>query len=183
MGVLVTKKGKKKESSAPVLDILEATVKVNAAEYLAAGDVVTKNDGSTFTVEKPHISCELEVVDTGPSAKQHIGTTWYEKFYYPETEKGSGEYENRPGTKIGNLTTARYGEGFWEDGDAVLKAGDLEGFTFVCRLKPKTEFGGTKVTGTCVDHDTIEALPGQEEELSDEEEADMEAALGKSKKG
>ena len=53
---------------------------------------------------------------------------------------------------------------------------DLEGFTFVCRLKPKTEFGGTKVTGTCVDHDTIEALPGQEEELSDEEEADMETA-------
>src|ERR687898_3236708 len=108
MGVLVTKKGKKKESSAPVLDILEATVKVNAAEYLATGDVVTKNDGSTFTVEKPHISCELEVVDTGPSAKQHIGTIWYEKFYYPETEKGSGEYENRPGTKIGGLSEARY---------------------------------------------------------------------------
>jgi len=43
MGVLVTKKGKKKESNAPVLDILEATVKANAAEYLAAGDVVTKN--------------------------------------------------------------------------------------------------------------------------------------------
>jgi hypothetical protein len=132
MGVLVTKKGKKKESSAPVLDILEATVKVNAAEYLAAGDVVTKNDGSTFTVEKPHISCELEVVDTGPSAKQHIGTTWYERFYYPETEKGSGEYENRPGTKIGGLSEARYGVGFW-------------------------------ITGTRVDHDTIRALPGQDD--------------------
>ena len=161
MGVLVTKKGKKKESSAPVLDILEATVKVNAAEYLAAGDVVTKNDGSTFTVEKPHISCELEVVDTGPSAKQHIGTTWYEKFYYPETEKGSGEYENRPGTKIGGLSEARYGVGFWES-DQVLKAQDLPGFTFVARLKPKTEFGGSKITGTRVDHDTIRALPGQD---------------------
>ncbi len=112
MGVLVTKKGKKKESSAPVLDILEATIKILSAEYLAAGDVVTKNDGSTFTVEKPHISCELEVIDTGPSAKQHVGTTWYEKFYYPETEKGSGEYENRPGTKIGGLSEARYGGGF-----------------------------------------------------------------------
>ena len=32
MGVLITKKGKKKESSAPVLDILEATLKFNAAE-------------------------------------------------------------------------------------------------------------------------------------------------------
>ena len=39
MGVLVTKKGKKKESSAPVLDILEATVKILSAENLAAGDV------------------------------------------------------------------------------------------------------------------------------------------------
>src|SRR5918992_2376931 len=162
MGVLVTKKGKKKESSAPVLDILEATIKILSAEYLAAGDVVTKNDGSTFTVEKPHISCELEVVDTGPSAKQHIGTTWYERFYYPETEKGSGEYENRPGTKIGNLTTARYGEGFWEDDKAVLKAEDLDGFTFVARLKPKTKFGSTEIIGTCVDHETIEPLPGQD---------------------
>jgi hypothetical protein len=81
MGELITTKGKKKESSAPVLDILEATIKTLTAEYRAPGDVVTKNDGSTFTVEKPHISCELEVVDTGPSAKQHIGTTWYEKFY------------------------------------------------------------------------------------------------------
>src|ERR671913_261506 len=144
MGVLVTRKGKKKESSAPVLDILEATVKVNAAEYLAAGDVVTKNDGSTFTVEKPHIR-----------------TTWYEKFYYPETEKGSGEYENRPGTKIGGLSEARYSVGFWDD-DIVLKAEDLPGFTFVARLKPKTEFGGSKITGTRVDHDTIRALPGQD---------------------
>ena len=165
MGNLITKKGKKKESTAPVLNILEAVVKINDPVFRAVGDVITKYDGSTFTVEKPHISCEMEVVNTGPN------------------KKGAGEYENRPGTKIGNLTTARYGEGFWEDGDAVLKAGDLEGFTFVCRLKPKTEFGGTKVTGTCVDHDTIEALPGQEEELSDEEEADMEAALGKLKKG
>jgi hypothetical protein len=183
MGNLITKKGKKKESTGTVLNILEAVVKINDPVFRAVGDVITKNDGSTFTVEKPHISCEMEVVDTGPNKKSDIGTTWYERFYYPETEEGSGEYENRPGTKIGNLTTVRYGEGFWEDGDAVLKAGDLEGFTFVCRLKPKTEFGGTKVTGTCVDHDTIEALPGQEKELSDEEEADMEAALGKLKKG
>jgi hypothetical protein len=161
MGQLVTKKGKKKESSAPVLDILEATVKILSAEYRAVGDVVTKNDGSTFTVEKPHISCELDVLDTGPSAKQHIGTAWYEKFYYPETEKGSGEYENRPGTKIGGLSEARYGVGFWES-NQVLKAEDLPGFTFVARLKPKTEFGGSKVTGTRVDHDTIRALPRQD---------------------
>ena len=72
-------------------------------------------------------SCEMEVVDTGPNKKGDIGTTWYERFYYPETEKGSGEYENRPGTKIGNLTTARYGEGLQEDGDAVLKAGISRG--------------------------------------------------------
>src|SRR5215204_4957248 len=104
MGVLVTKKGKKKESSAPVLDILEATIKILSAEYLAAGDVVTK---------------------------------------------------------IGGLSEARYGVGFWDD-DMVLKAEDLPGFTFVARLKPKTEFGGSKVTGTRVDHDTIRALPGQD---------------------
>jgi hypothetical protein len=188
MGVLVARKGKKKESSAPVLNILEATVKVLSAEYLAAGDVVTKKDGSTFTVEKPHISCELEVVDTGPAKKGDIGTTWYEKFYYPETEKGSGEYENRPGTKIGGLSEARYGPDFWES-DQVLKAEDLEGFMFVARLKPKTEFGGTKITGTRVDHDTIQALPSRDDgseasrikeaisDLSDKDVAEMHAAL------
>jgi len=188
MGVLVTKKGKKKETSAPVLNILEATIKVLSAEYLAAGDTVTKKDGSTFTVEKPHISCELEVVDTGPAKKGDIGTTWYEKFYYPETEKGSGEYENRPGTKIGGLSEARYGLGFWES-DQILKAEDLEGFMFVARLKPKTEFGGTKITGTCVDHDTIQALPSQTSEdsrikkaLSEKDIAEMEAALEESDK-
>src|ERR687897_1762507 len=161
VGNLITKKGKKKESTAPVLNILEAVVKINDPVFRAVGDVITKYDGSTFTVEKPHISCEMEVVDTGPNKKGDIGTTWYERFYYPETEKGSGEYENRPGTKIGNLTTARYGVGFWES-DQVLKAQDLPGFTFVARLKPKTEFGGSKVTGTRVDHDTIRALPGQD---------------------
>ena len=175
MGVLVSRKGKKKESSAPVLNILEATVKVNSAEYLAAGDTVTKRDGSTFTVEKPHISCQMEVVDTGPNKKGDVGATWYERFYFPETEKGSGEYENRPGTKIGNLTTARYGEGFWEDDDAVLKAEDLEGFTFLARLKPKTKFGSTEVTGTCVDHETIQALPG--EDNGGDGEADPEPGI------
>jgi hypothetical protein len=177
MGNLVTKKGKKKESTAPVLSIKEATVKVLSAEYLAAGDVVTKNDGTTFTVEKPHISCELEVIDAGRHKKGDVGTTWYEKFYYPETSKGSGEYENRPGTKIGGLAEARYGPSFWES-DQVLRAEDLPDFVFLATLKPKTEFGGTKVTGTCIDHDSIEALPAEDEpELSEEEEAQMREAL------
>jgi len=178
MGNLVTKKGKKKESTAPVLNIKEAVVKILAAEFRGVGDSITKNDGSSFTIEKPHMSCELELVDAGRHKKGDIGTTWYEKFYYPETKKGSGEYENRPGTKIGGLSEARYGPSFWES-DEVLKAEDLEGFTFVCTLKPKTEFGGTKVTGTCIDHDSIEALPTEESEveLSAEEEADLEGAF------
>src|SRR5215217_8047979 len=96
MGVLITKKGKKKESSAPVLDILEATIKILSAEYLATGDIVTKSDGSTFTVEKPHISCELEVVDTDPSAKQHIGP--------PGTRSST---TRRPRRALGSMRTAR----------------------------------------------------------------------------
>jgi hypothetical protein len=54
----------------------------------------------------------------------------------------------------------------------------------VARLKPKTKFGSTEIIGTCVDHETIEPLPGQDGAgLSKEDEAQMEAALGKSKKG
>jgi hypothetical protein len=177
MGNLITKKGKKKESTAPVLNIKEAVVKILSAEFRGIGDVIEKSDGTTFTVEKPHIATELELVDAGRHKKGDIGTTWYEKFYYVETKKGSGEYENRPGTKIGNLSTARYGEGFWES-DQVLRAEDLPDFMFLCTLKPKTEFGGTKVTGTCIDHDSIEPLPAEEDELSEEEEAEMHATLG-----
>jgi hypothetical protein len=161
MGSIITKKGQKKESSAPVLDILEATVKFRSAEFLDIGDVVTKNDGGTFTVEKPHMASELELVDTGPNNKGDIGTRWFEKWYYLETEEGSGEYENRPGTKIGNLSEARYGPSFW-DSDQILRAEDLPDFLFVARLMPKTEFGGPKITGTRVDHDTIRPLAGQQ---------------------
>jgi hypothetical protein len=162
VGELITKKGKKKESTAPVLRVGGAEVKINEAEYLAIGDEVTKNDGTKFTVEKPHFSCKLELVDAPKNKKGDIGTQWYEKFYFVETEKGSGEYENRPGTKIGGLSEARYGEGFWES-DQVLRAEDLPEFTFLCNLEPKTEFGGTKVTGTKIDHKSIEALPPEEE--------------------
>jgi hypothetical protein len=45
LGDLITKKGKKKESTAPVLAIGDAEVRFNSAEFLAAGDEVTKKDG------------------------------------------------------------------------------------------------------------------------------------------
>jgi hypothetical protein len=155
---LITKKSKKKESSAPVLTVNDAVVKIVEATMQCAGDEITKSDGTTFTIDKPSIACELELVDAPKRKQGDIGTTWYEKFYFPETKKGSGEYENRENTKIGNLTEARYGEGFWEDEDAVLDPEELEGFTFICNLVPKTEFGGTKVTGTRIDHESIEPL-------------------------
>jgi hypothetical protein len=164
---LIVKKSKKKESTAPVLTVNEATVMIQAAEMRWMGDEVTKRDGTTFTVEKPHIACEMELVDAPKRKHGDIGTTWYEKLYYPETKKGSGEYENRQGTKIGAITEARYGEDFWDDEDAVLDPEDLVGFRFYCNLVPKTEFGGTKVTGTRIDHDSVEPLekdPGEDEE-------------------
>lgn len=161
---LIVKKSKKKESTAPVLTVNDAVVKILSAGMMCIGDEVTKNDGTTFTIEKPHVSCELELVDAPKRKKADIGTTWYEKFYYPETKPSSGEYENRENTKIGNLTEARYGADFWDDEDAILDPEDLVGFTFICNLVPKTEFGGTKVTGTRIDHDSIEPLEEEDEE-------------------
>jgi len=165
MGDLITKVGKKKESTAPQLRISGAEVKILSAKFLGIGDVVTKNDGSTFTVDKPRIDTNCEVIDTPKHKKGDIGTQWFESFYYPETEKGSGEYENRPNTKIGNLTTLIYGEG-WDEKGTVLKPEDMEGLTFLCNLKVKTEFGGTKPTGTMIEHDSFEAIP-QEEDWAD----------------
>jgi hypothetical protein len=185
VGKLITKKGKKKESSAPVLNILEATVRINSAEYTALGTVVSKDDGSTFTIESPRIRCEMEVLDTGPRDKEHVGVTWYENIYYPETKKGSGEYENRPGTKLGNLTSALYGEEFWSVDGAYLDPKDLESLVFYSSLVPRTKFGSTEVTGTRVNEETTSAHPDHKPltipvELSEEDEADMEVALGES---
>jgi hypothetical protein len=160
---LIVKKSKKKESAAPVLTVNDAVVKILSADMQCIGDEITKNDGTTFTVDKPSIAGELELVDAPKRKQGDIGTTWYEKFYFPETKKGSGEYENRENTKIGNLTEALYGKGFWDDDEAVLDPEDLVGFTFICNLVPKTEFGGTKVTGTRIDHESIEPLPEEED--------------------
>jgi hypothetical protein len=55
---------------------------------------------------------------------------------------------------------------------------------FVCSLKPKTKFGSTEVTGTCVDHETIQPLPEEDEpEFTEEEESQMKEAQGKVGKG
>jgi hypothetical protein len=161
---LITNKSKAKETTAPVLTVNDAVVEIISAEMQCIGDVITKNDGDTFVIDKPAIACELELVDAPKRKKGDIGTRWFEKFYFPKTEKGSGVYENRPKTKIGNLSEARYGEGFWEDPDAVLDPEDLESFKIYCNLEPKTEFGGTKVIGTKIDHKTIEALEPEAEE-------------------
>jgi hypothetical protein len=165
MGELITKKGKKKEATAPVMDIKEAKVQILSANFLGVGDTVEKNDGTTFTVEKPRIDCELQVLDAPARRKNLIGTKWFEKFHYVETEKGSGEWENRPGTKIGNLTTALYGEGWEEKDDVYLKPEDLVDFAFYCTLEPKTEFGGTKVVGTQINYKSIEPLEEADEDL------------------
>jgi hypothetical protein len=185
VGKLITKKGKRKESNALVLNILEATVRINSAEYTAPGTVITKDDGSTFTIESPRIHCEMEVLDTGPRDKKHIGTTWWENLYYPETKKGSEEYENRPGTKLGNLTTALYGEEFWSVDGAYLNPDDLNSFEFVSSLEPRKKFGSNEITGTQVNHKHISTAPDHKPptipvELSEEDEADMQAGLGES---
>jgi hypothetical protein len=165
MGELITKKSKKKEATAPVLNVKDATVKILSAQFQGVGDTIEKKDGTSFTVEQPRIDCELQVVDTGARWKQHIGTKWFEKFRY--VEDGEGGWENRPGTKIGNLTTAIYGEAWEEKDDVYLKPEDMVGFTFYCSLIPKTEFGGTKVTGTRIDQDSIEPLEGEDLQLPD----------------
>ncbi len=165
---LITKKSKKKESTAPVLTVNEAVVKILSAELLREGDEVTKSDGTTFTINHPHISCEMELIDAPKRKKGDVGTQWYEKFYYPETKKGSGEYENRQGTKIGAITELIHGEECWDHDEVILDPDDLVGLSFYCNLEPKTEFGGTKVTGTKIDHKSIEPL-------AEEEEPDIEA--------
>ena len=158
---LITKKTKK-ESTAPVLTVNDAVVKILSAEQLLIGDTVTKNDGDTFTVDRPSVACEMELTGAPKRKQGDVGTTWYEKLFYPEVKdkqkNGTGVYEITNKSKIGKIALARYGEDFFDNEDLILDPEDLVGFTFICNLVPKTEFGGTKVTGTRIDQDSIEAL-------------------------
>jgi hypothetical protein len=149
-------------SGAPILDILNAHVKLtDVEEHIEPYAVTRKSDGRTFTLD-PAFNCTVEVLDDGQDGTDN-GTKFFETFKYKNTEKdGGGDWINQENSKLGALTEV-VKPGYFED-DSIPELGedDLEGFEMMCRIKPKKNPSTGGVTGSTIDWETMRALPKKE---------------------
>jgi hypothetical protein len=146
-------------SGAPVLDILNAHVRLtDVEEHVEPYTVTRKSDGRTFTLD-PAFNCTVEVIDDGQDGTDN-GVTFFEAFKYKNTEKDkSGDWINPENSKLGALTEVVKPGYFEDDSIPELDADDLDGFEMMCRIKPKKNPSTGAVTGSTIDWETMRALP------------------------
>jgi hypothetical protein len=146
-------------SGAPVLDILNAHVRlIDVEEHVEPYAVTRKSDGMSWTFD-PDFSCTVEIVDDGQDGAQN-GTKFFESFKYKNTKKDkSGDWENKPNSKLGALTEVVKPGYFEDDSIADLTEDDLEGFEMLCRIKPKKNPNTGAVIGSTIDWETMQRLP------------------------
>jgi hypothetical protein len=149
-------------SGAPILDILNAHVRLTEVEeHVEPHTATRKSDGRTFTLD-PAFNCTVEVVEDGQGGSDN-DAKFYETFRYKNTEKdGSGDWINQENSKLGALTEV-VKPGYFED-DSIPELGedDLEGFEMMCRIKPKKNPSTGAVTGSTIDWEIMRPLPTQE---------------------
>jgi hypothetical protein len=142
-------------SGAPVLDILNAHVRlIDVEEYTEPHTVTRKSDGATFTLD-PQFSCTVEIVDDGADGTDN-GARFYAGFRYKQDKNGN--WFNQKNSKLGSLTSV-VKPGYFEDPSIPeLSEDDLEGFELLCRVKPKKNSSGV-ITGSTIEWDTMRGLP------------------------
>ena len=149
-------------SGAPVLDILNAHIRlIDVEEHVEPYAVTRKSDGMSWTFD-PDISCTVEIVDDGQDGTQN-GTKFFEAFKYKNTKKDkSGSWENKLNSKLGALTEVVKPGYFEDDSIPEIDEDDLEGFEMMCRIKPKKNPSTGTVTGSTIDWETMRPLPTKE---------------------
>ncbi len=162
-------------SGAPVLDILNAHVRLeDVEEFVEPHTITRKSDGMSWTLD-PEFKCSVVVVDDGADGTDN-GATFFESFKYKNTKKDkSGDWINQQNSKLGALTEVVKPGYFDDDAIAALDASDLEGFEMMCRIKPKNPSTGA-VTGSTIDWETMRPLPTREKAaaVAAEEDADFD---------
>jgi len=149
-------------SGAPVLDILNAHVRlIDVEEHVEPYAITRKSDGMIWTLD-PDFSCTVEIVNDGGDGAEN-GTKFFESFKYKNTKKDkSGNWENKLNSKLGALTEVVKPGYFEDDSIPELDETDLEGFEMMCRIKPKKNPATGAVTGSTIDWETMRALPNKE---------------------
>jgi hypothetical protein len=172
------RKAAAKQSEAPVLDIPIAQVKIVEGTLFEEPQEIEKSAGGSFTVD-PNFNCLVEIVeDFGDGSSD--GAQFYESFKLKDD--GQGGWELRDGTKLAALAKARYGQDFFTS-DVEFNELDFIGFVFQAKVQPKKHFTTKQVVGTCLNHESITAIPkpkkkgqkptAQEEKAELEKEADF----------
>jgi hypothetical protein len=146
-------------SGAPVLDLLNAHVRlIDVEEHVEPYTITRKSDGQSWTKD-PDFSCTVEIVADGQDGKED-GTRFFEKFMYKNTERDkSGVWENRENSKLGALTNVVKPGYFEDDSIPEISEEDLEGFEMMCRIKPKKNPTNGAITGSTIDWETMRPLP------------------------
>ena len=144
-------------SGAPVLDILNAHVRlIDVVEHTEPHTVTRKSDGATFTLD-PQFSCTVEVVDDGADGTDN-GVRFFEGFRYKQDK--NGDWVNQENSKLGMLTGVVKPAYFDDPSIPELEASDLEGYELMCRIKPKKNASG-QTTGSTIEWDTMRPLPAK----------------------
>ena len=148
-------------SSAPVLNLLSAHVRlVDVEEHVEPYTVTRKADGMSWTLD-PAFNCTVEIVDDGAEGS-HNGVAFFESFKYKNAAKDkSGEWSNQQNSKLGALTEVVKPGYFDDDSIPELDISDLEGFEMLCRVKPKKNPTTGAVTGSTIDWETMQPLPNR----------------------
>jgi hypothetical protein len=156
-------------SGAPVLNILNARVRLSdVEEHTEPYTVTRKTDGSQFTLD-PGFKCTVEVIDDNRDGSDN-GTTFFESFKYKQDP--SGEWFNKENSKLGMLTGVIKPGYFDDDSIPELTEDDLEGFEMLCRIKPKKNPATGAVIGSTVDWETMQPLPTKEKVVAASVEAE-----------
>ena len=156
--MVVSKRAPKKETSAPIITVPLAKVKLNDPEFHSEPREVETKDGSrTFTVD-PGLNAQVEIVDDHGDGI-YDGVKFYQNFKMKWNDEDEC-WELRDGTSLGALAKARYGNDFFDsDEDVDFRAEDFDEFNFMSKIVPKTNPSTNQQIGSMCHHETIMAVP------------------------
>ena len=145
-------------TAAPVLNILQAHVKLfDVEEHVEPYTVTRKSDGAQFELD-PGFNCTVEIVDDGEVGESN-GEKFFESFKYKKNS--DGEWFLKENSKLGELAKV-VKPGYFEDPSILdVAEEDLEGFEMLCRVKPKKNPQTGRVTGSTIDWETMRPLRKQ----------------------
>src|SRR5829696_6965266 len=158
---------KSTNSGVPGLDILAAKVRIIEAELSLEEKEVNLDNGRSFIAE-PNLNLKVEVIKNLVEPGVDEGVKFYDRFKLKKDDEGDWTFAYY--SKLGNLITIRYGEGWFEDPSAEFEEADFEDFEFVAQVEPKRDPKGKLLNGSTINWKSLR--PAGE---ADEEEAEKAA--------